>query len=365
MGYVILPTGEVDFDPDEQAREVIRLIFDKFDELGTIYGLFHWLIRHDIQLPVRPRAGSQEGATGLASAVDPDAGPDAAASDLRGGVQLWSASSRSETQVFARQPSRPWVPMEQWKVLHKDRLPAYITWERYLKNRERIKQNRNRSGLRGRAARRGRAASGRAGLRQLRPADASSYHAHGKAQYACNRQYVEATEPRCSGLAARAIDDLVAQQVLRARTGGRGAEPAKPSADVEQERAATRKALAATAPAGTLRRRVGGAALPGGRSGEPPGGGHTGKTLGGGAWPGEATPGGIRPLRREAPARLADEERARIDALTPDIPALWNAPGTTNARSETDRPLPGRTRDRSGPSRQRVRRRDDPLGGRL
>ena len=40
LGYVILPTGEVDFDPDEQAREVIRLIFDKFDELGTLYGCF-------------------------------------------------------------------------------------------------------------------------------------------------------------------------------------------------------------------------------------------------------------------------------------------------------------------------------------
>ena len=61
VGYVILPTGEVDFDPDEQAREVIRLIFDKFDELGTVYGLFHWLIRNDIQLPIRPQAGAKKG----------------------------------------------------------------------------------------------------------------------------------------------------------------------------------------------------------------------------------------------------------------------------------------------------------------
>ena len=33
--------------------------------------------------------------------------------------------------------------MEQWRVLLQDRLPAYISWERYLNNRERIKQNRN------------------------------------------------------------------------------------------------------------------------------------------------------------------------------------------------------------------------------
>ena len=30
MGYVILPTGEVAFDPDQQARSVVHLIFDKF-----------------------------------------------------------------------------------------------------------------------------------------------------------------------------------------------------------------------------------------------------------------------------------------------------------------------------------------------
>src|SRR5947208_9223127 len=61
MGYVILPTGEVDFDPDEQARFVVKLVFDKFQELGSIYGMFHWLIQHDIRLPVRPRKGPNKG----------------------------------------------------------------------------------------------------------------------------------------------------------------------------------------------------------------------------------------------------------------------------------------------------------------
>ena len=34
---------------------------------------------------------------------------------------------------------------------------------------------------------------------------------------------------------------------------------------------------------------------------------------------------------RETPVQLTDEERARIEALASDIPALWDAPGTTNA----------------------------------
>jgi DNA invertase Pin-like site-specific DNA recombinase len=61
VGYVILPNGKVDFDPDEQAREVMRLIFDKFDELGAIYGLFRWLIRNAIRLPIRPLSGAKKG----------------------------------------------------------------------------------------------------------------------------------------------------------------------------------------------------------------------------------------------------------------------------------------------------------------
>src|SRR5437588_2753258 len=61
MGYVLLPTSAVDFDPDEQARDVMRLVFAKFDELGTIYGLFHWLLQHDIRLPARARSGAKKG----------------------------------------------------------------------------------------------------------------------------------------------------------------------------------------------------------------------------------------------------------------------------------------------------------------
>src|SRR5262249_39503599 len=34
MGYVISPAGEVEFDPDEQAQTVVRMVFEKFDEFG-------------------------------------------------------------------------------------------------------------------------------------------------------------------------------------------------------------------------------------------------------------------------------------------------------------------------------------------
>ena len=49
------------FDPDEQARDVVRLIFDKFDELGSIYGVFHYLVGNGIRLGMRLQSGPLRG----------------------------------------------------------------------------------------------------------------------------------------------------------------------------------------------------------------------------------------------------------------------------------------------------------------
>src|SRR5207248_997797 len=46
-------------------------------------------------------------------------------------------------------PSRQWLPMDQWQVLIRDHLPAYITWEHFLSNQERMKQNQTRPDTRG------------------------------------------------------------------------------------------------------------------------------------------------------------------------------------------------------------------------
>jgi DNA invertase Pin-like site-specific DNA recombinase len=168
VGYVILPTGEVDFDPDAQAREVIRLIFDKFDELGTLYGLFHWLIREDIELPIRPRAGAKKGQLdwrrpSICTLANVLAHP------IYAGAYSFGRQSADPKRKLSPTKYRPRVPMEQWKVL-----PAYITWERYLQNRERIKQKQESIRLPGGASLWCHAAFGVASLWQLRPADADS-----------------------------------------------------------------------------------------------------------------------------------------------------------------------------------------------
>jgi DNA invertase Pin-like site-specific DNA recombinase len=340
MGYVILPTGGVDFDPDEQARAVVQLVFEKFEELGSIYGLFHWLLQHDIRMPIRARTGAKKGQLEWRRPSIPTLAQMLRHPIYAGAYAFGRRCVDPKGQFSSGRRYRPWVPMEQWKVLLKDRLPAYITWERYLKNREQIKQNQNGSASAG-VARNGAAllpgllVCGNCG-RHMQP----SYHGHETAQYNCNRQYVEGTEPRCYGLAAKPLDELVSQQLLAALEPAALEVSLKARADVERERQRLEKhwqqrrqrahyevevaerRYQAVDPtnrlvAATLEKR----------------------------W--EDALSEERQLQEEfdrfvraTPLRLTVEEEARLASLTTDIPALWNAPGTTNvARKEMIRCL--------------------------
>jgi DNA invertase Pin-like site-specific DNA recombinase len=61
IGYLKLPTREFTLDPDEQVQAVVRLVFDQFDREGTVHGLLRYLVRHNIQMPVRIRSGAHLG----------------------------------------------------------------------------------------------------------------------------------------------------------------------------------------------------------------------------------------------------------------------------------------------------------------
>lgn len=59
--YVKTPNGQVELEPYEQARAVVQLLFDKFDELGTLYGVFHYLMRYGIKIGRQQRSGPRRG----------------------------------------------------------------------------------------------------------------------------------------------------------------------------------------------------------------------------------------------------------------------------------------------------------------
>lgn len=61
IGYVRLGAGDVVIDPDQQVQSAVRLVFDRFDELGTLNATLRHLVRHELRLPVRPIGGADRG----------------------------------------------------------------------------------------------------------------------------------------------------------------------------------------------------------------------------------------------------------------------------------------------------------------
>jgi DNA invertase Pin-like site-specific DNA recombinase len=53
IGYVRSESGKAMMDPDEEVQAVVRLVFDKFDELGSSGAVLRFLVAHDIRFGIR------------------------------------------------------------------------------------------------------------------------------------------------------------------------------------------------------------------------------------------------------------------------------------------------------------------------
>jgi DNA invertase Pin-like site-specific DNA recombinase len=331
MGYVILPNDEVAFDPDEQARAVIQMVFDKFDQIGTIYGLMHDLVRNGIALPIRLRTGSKKGELEWRRPSLPTL------------CQLLHHPIYAGAYAYGRRPCDPkakysaqknrgkkWKPMAEWKVLIKDRLPAYITWDRYLKNQERLRQN-----LRGQTTpgTPGKGASLLSGLLVCGTCGhrlAVAYRTRHEPHYTCNSHLMNAHEQTCYGLKSTEIDQLVVQQALRSLEPAALELSMQALDDVEKERARLDKNWQQNLKRARyeieLAERRYRAVDPENRL--------VAATLEKGWNDALQKERQVQEdydrFLRESPPRLTDHERATIEALAKDIPALWHAPATTN-----------------------------------
>src|SRR5580692_2635254 len=55
VGYLKMSTGEIVQEPDEQARGMVQVVFDKFEELGSAYAVFRYFVANRLQLGFRPQ----------------------------------------------------------------------------------------------------------------------------------------------------------------------------------------------------------------------------------------------------------------------------------------------------------------------
>jgi DNA invertase Pin-like site-specific DNA recombinase/transposase-like protein len=217
LGYAKTTAGEIIQDPDEQARGMIRLVFEKFEELGSAYAVFRYLVVNSLQLGFRRHRG---GRVGELEWRPPS--PTRILSILRhpfyaGAYAYGMHRAGSKNPATGRTEGGKWfVPPEELAVLLQDRLPAYISWDRFLANQERLKQNRAHHDTRG-VPKRGAAllpglvVCGKCNRRMM-----TRYNDNKKPSYYCGEYWRLAMDAPCGHIAAATLDDLVAREVLRA-----------------------------------------------------------------------------------------------------------------------------------------------------
>jgi DNA invertase Pin-like site-specific DNA recombinase len=331
MGYVRHPSGEVIKDPDAQAQATIQLVFTQFQRRQTLNGVLQTLVRQGVQLPYRLPSGPRKGElewrrpnrVTLSNLLH---------NPIYAGAYVYG---RRPIDPRRQQPGRPATGRvvarpEAWRVTLRDRLPAYLTWEAYERNRRQLAANQaqNQGAVRrGPSLLSGLLTCGRCGLRMT-----TSYHNNGHGlRYSCNRMAVDYGEAPCQSLAGTALDALVVRLVLQALEPAALEVSLRVAEDVEAERAqwhqqwAQRLERARYAAERAFRQ----------YSAVEPEHRLVARTLER-QWE-EALAAEVELQREHArfvaeqPAALSAQEREAIRRLASDIPALWEAPSTTAA----------------------------------
>jgi DNA invertase Pin-like site-specific DNA recombinase len=224
IGYIRLPSGQIAKDPDEQVQAVVQMIFDQFEQLGSINALLRSLVCNAIRLPIRVLSGPQYGQLQW-HRPNRQTLRNLLHHPIYAGAYTWGRRAVDGRRKIPGRPGtgRTVVEPEQCLVFLKDRCPAYISWDQYEKNRRTMTDNQLRTQRRG-PAREGASLlagvliCGHCGCRMMvqysrhsSGEDAEDSHLH----YVCARHAIDYGAARCQRLSGRVLDAFVSERVLR------------------------------------------------------------------------------------------------------------------------------------------------------
>lgn len=331
IGYVKTPAGTLERDPDEQVQGVVRLIFERFQALGTAMAVVREFRQQGIRLGVRDRSGARRGQLRW---VPPYYGViwRVLRHPLYAGAYVYGrASSTVSPASGRRQFRRPRLAVDEWSVLIRDRLPAYITWDQYRANCDRLQSNDLRGDRRGPVREGPGLLTGlmRCGVCGWRLS--TTQRQTNSPYYRCVR-HLTTGESSCSpGLAARCVDRLASDLVLQAVAPAALAASLQACEEADHQRnqflklrqQAVERARYEAERAERQFHRVEPENRLVARSLE-----QNWETALRAVREAEAE---YEQAERSQPRRFTDVDRQRLQALAQDVPALWQAATTTAA----------------------------------
>jgi DNA invertase Pin-like site-specific DNA recombinase len=207
-------------DPDRRLQEVIRLVFQKFRELGSARQVLLWMASQNIHFPY-----PSDGRTLTSFEWRPIRYRNVISilkNPFYAGVYAYGKSEKRTTIVDgrARKSYGHRKPMGTWEVFIQNHHEGYISWAEYERNQELLAGNAygrvgdTKSGRGGRALLAGLIGCARCG-RRLSVLYTGRYP---RPIYRCEQPNVQLGQRRCLTVAGKRIDETIAVEMLRAVT---------------------------------------------------------------------------------------------------------------------------------------------------
>jgi DNA invertase Pin-like site-specific DNA recombinase len=209
VGLERLEDGQVGLTPNLQVQELLRLVFEQFERLGSAQKVLRYLRDENLLLPHRSggRIEWVRPAYQLIYAV--------LKQPAYAGVYAYGKHHRVHLPGDQSKVITHTVPQAEWPVLIQAAHPGYLTWEQFQANQQRLAEN-----AQGIQWKRGAPRAGSALLQGLvrcaRCGRSMHVHYTHASAYICDRDTREFAAPRCQTFNLTSIDRAITQLVLEA-----------------------------------------------------------------------------------------------------------------------------------------------------
>jgi len=221
-GLVYDALGQLVLDPDEQVQQAVQLLFDLFEEQGSALAVVKHFSDQQLLFPTRLWGGLRDGELVWrplrhGRVLDILHNPAYTGTYVYGRTQTRTQLLPGEKPLIKGRQRQ--VKREDWPIVLPEAHAGYITWDQFLRNEQRLDDNRtNRSQERrgavreGAALLQGLAQCGRCGRRMT-----IRYLDNGRIPcYDCNQVHKEWAGKTCQSLRGDGIDAAVAALFLAA-----------------------------------------------------------------------------------------------------------------------------------------------------
>lgn len=327
IGYVRTRTG-VALEPDQQARDVVQLLFDKFAELGSANAVLRYFRDHQIMVGIRKNNSLQPDeltwhSINRGTILHILHHPMYAGAYVFGRHQSLSISAKTATGKTSRRK----LSSEEWPVLIRDHVPAYISWKQWEKNQKTLRENSTKFGLgpsRGSSLLSGRVCCGRCGARMaVQYREANPY-------FSCRIASMSYAEPLCQSFNGMWLEPLVTDLVLQAFQPAAIELSMKAVESIETERERLdrqhRQSLERATYEAQLARRRYEEVDPANRLVAS----ELERTWEASLKIQRRQEEAVNRFRTQTPPTLSEEQRTSIIALSADFRGLWDSPKTSN-----------------------------------